>query len=64
MKGVGGELEEMKIPLRPDAIPIRQRPYGFNPIYKDKVKVEIDKMLEVRIIEPVEEFEWISPMVV
>jgi hypothetical protein len=35
MKGVGGELEEMNIPLRPDAIPIRQRPYRFNPIYKD-----------------------------
>jgi hypothetical protein len=28
------------------------------------VKVEIDKMLEVGIIEPVEESEWISPMVV
>ena len=28
------------------------------------MKVEIDKMLEVGIIELVEEFEWISPMVV
>jgi hypothetical protein len=46
----------MKIPL--------QRPYRLNPIYQKKVKSEIDKMLEASIIEPVEEFEWISPMVV
>jgi hypothetical protein len=36
----------------------------LNPIYKEKVKTEIDKMLEVGVIEPVEESEWISPMVV
>jgi hypothetical protein len=28
------------------------------------VKIELDRMLEARIIEPVEESEWISPMVV
>jgi hypothetical protein len=33
-------------------------------VYKQKVKEEIDKMLEVGVIEPVEESEWISPMVV
>jgi hypothetical protein len=36
----------------------------MNPIYKQKVKAKIDRMLEARIIEPVEESEWISPMVV
>jgi hypothetical protein len=36
----------------------------LNPIYKLKVKAEIDRMLEARIIEPVEESEWISPIVV
>jgi hypothetical protein len=36
----------------------------LNPIYKQKVKDEIDRMLEVDIIEPVEESEWISLMVV
>jgi hypothetical protein len=46
------------------ARPIRQRPYRLNPIYKQKVKVEIDKMLEASIIEPVEEYGWIVPMVV
>jgi hypothetical protein len=34
MKSIAGELGEMKIPLRPEARPIRQRPYRLNPIYK------------------------------
>jgi hypothetical protein len=64
MKGIAGELGEMNIPLRSEVRPIRQRPYRLNPIYKQKVKAEIDRMLEFGIIEPVEELEWISPMVV
>jgi hypothetical protein len=64
MKGVAGKLGEMKIPLRPYARPVRQRPYILNPIYKKKVKEEIERMLQSRIIEPLEELEWISPMVV
>jgi hypothetical protein len=63
MKGISGELGEMKIPLRPEARSIRKRPYRLNPIYKKKFKAEINKMLEVGIIEPIEESEWISPMV-
>jgi hypothetical protein len=51
MKGVAGEQGEMKIPLRLDAILVRKRPL-------------IDRILESRIIEPVEESESISPMVV
>jgi hypothetical protein len=63
MKGIVGELGEMNIPLRAEERLIRQQPYRLNPIYKQKFKVEIDRMLEARIIEPVEESEWISPMV-
>jgi hypothetical protein len=33
-------------------------------VYKQKVKEEIDKMLEVGVIEPMEECKWIIPMVV
>ena len=64
MKGITEEVGEMKIPLRAEERPIRQRPYRLNPIYKQKINAEIDRMLEVGIIEPVEESEWISPMVV
>jgi len=64
MKGIAEELVEMRIPLRDDAKPVRQRPYRLNPRYKEKIRVEIAKMLEVGIVEPVEESKWISPMVV
>jgi hypothetical protein len=64
MKGIRGPMGEMKIPLKLDAIPFKQRPYRLNPKYKEKVKIELERMLEARIIEPVEESEWISPMVV
>jgi hypothetical protein len=64
MKGIAGEVGEMMIPLKPEARPLRQRPYIMNLVYKQKVKEEIDRMLEVGIIEPIEEYEWINPMVV
>jgi hypothetical protein len=64
MKGIKGPMGEMRIPLKPDARPFKKRPYRLNPKYKEKVKIELDKMLEAGIIEPVEESEWISPMVV
>jgi hypothetical protein len=64
MKGVKGPMGEMKIPLKPDASLVMHRPYRLNPKYKEKVKIELDRMMEVGIIEPVEESEWISPMVV
>jgi hypothetical protein len=62
MKGVAGELGEMNISLIPYAIPIIERPYRLNIVYKHKVKEEIHNMLEVGIIEIVEDFEWIGPM--
>ena len=50
MKGILGGLGEMKIPLKPDAKPMRQRPYRLNPRYKDHVKAEIDWMLGSSIL--------------
>jgi hypothetical protein len=63
IKGIAGELGEMNIPLKLEARPIIKRPYRLNPIYKKKVREEINRMLEAGIIEPVEESKWISPMV-
>jgi hypothetical protein len=64
MKGIEGPMGEMRIPLKPCVKPVKQRPYRLNPKYKEKVNIELDRMLEARIIEPVKESEWISPMVV
>ena len=54
----------MKIILKAYVKPIKQRPYRLNPKYKEKVCLELDKMLEAGIIERVEESNWVRPMVV
>jgi hypothetical protein len=46
MKGIVGELGEMKIPLKPDAKPVKQRPYRLNLVYKKKVKAKIHRILD------------------
>ena len=64
MKGIVSDLGVMRIPLKEYVRPTKQRPYRLNPCYKEKVKDEIGKMLVAGIIDPVEESEWVSPMVV
>lgn len=54
----------MKITLKLNMKPVKQWPYCLNPKYKEKVCEELDKILVARIIEPVEESDWMSPMVV
>lgn len=48
LKGIVGDLGLMKITLKLDAKPIKQRSYRLNPQYKEKVHQELDKMLEVK----------------
>ncbi|KAH9321804.1 hypothetical protein KI387_016443, partial [Taxus chinensis] len=57
-------LGEMKIKLKEGAFPVRKRPYKMNPNLHEKVKEEIDKMLKSGIIKPLDESEWVSPMVI
>ena len=64
MKGILGNLEEMKIPLKPDAKLVMLRPYHLNLRYKKRVKVELDRTLDDGMIEPFEQLEWIRPVVV
>ena len=64
MKGILGDIGVIKIPLKADAKPVKKRPYRLNPKYKEKVRIELDNMLTAGIIEPVEESEWVIPMVV
>lgn len=54
----------MKITLNPDAKPIKHRPYRLNPRVKEKVKKEIDNMLASGLIFPIDEAEWINPIVI
>ena len=64
MKGIVVELGEMKIPLKPYVKFVKQRPYKLNPKYNEKVRQELDKLLIMGILVPMEESEWINPMVI
>lgn len=64
MKGTRGDVGVMNIPLKLDSNSVKQRPYRLNLKYKEKVKIELDKMIAARIIEPVEESELVSLMLV
>jgi hypothetical protein len=57
-------MEEMKIELKPRSNPVGHMPYRLKPVVKEKVKREIDKMLEAEVIFAVDEAEWISPIVI
>jgi hypothetical protein len=46
MKGIKGPMGEMKIPLNLDERPFKKRPYRLNTEYKEKAKIELNKMLE------------------
>ena len=63
LKGLVHEMGEMKIDIN-DARPIKKRPYKLAHKYKEIVKKEIDNMLAVGIIYPIDQAEWASPMVV
>jgi hypothetical protein len=64
MKEIAGSLGPMKIQYKLDAKLVKRMPYRLNPKYKVKVCKELDWMLDVGIIVPMEESFWISPMVV
>ena len=54
----------MKIDIKPDARPVKNRSYKLDHKYKEIVKKEIDNMLAAGIIYPIDQSEWASPMVV
>jgi hypothetical protein len=46
LKGIKGVMGEMKMDLKPGSKLVRHRPYHIKPRVKEKIKKEIDKMLE------------------
>ncbi|MCO5611957.1 hypothetical protein L7F22_066217 [Adiantum nelumboides] len=64
LKGVDPEVCQHRIPLKPDAKPVRLQRYRMNPNYAKKVKEEIDKLLKAGFITEVENSDWLFPIVV
>ncbi len=52
LKGITGDLGVMKITLKANAKLVKQRPYRLNPKYKEKVCLELDKMLAQASLSP------------
>jgi hypothetical protein len=56
-------MEQHKIELLPNAKSIRAKQRKWNSRYTAMVKEELDKLLRVGFIRPVETIEWVSPVV-
>ena len=57
-------MGEMKIDIKTETKKIKKWPHKLAHKYKEIVKKEIDGMLAVEIIYPIDQSEWTSPMVV
>ena len=64
LKGMDPQVYKHKINLKEDAVPVIQQRYRMNPNYAKQVKEELDKLLSVGFIVPVDRAEWLSPKVV
>jgi hypothetical protein len=64
LTGIPTSLGEHRIELKERANPVRQRQYRLNPKYSAMVKEELEKLLEAGFIYPVNNTEWVSPIVV
>jgi hypothetical protein len=64
LEGIPVELGEHAIDLPEGAVPVQQLQYRLNSRYSLMVKEEIDRLLEAGFIYPVNNSEWVSPIVV
>ena len=64
MEGIDPKFYQHKINLKEGAVPVKQQRYRMNPNYAKQVKEEIDRLLRVGFIYPVEKATWISPIVI
>jgi hypothetical protein len=63
LKGIPREICEHKIELVANAQPIKQRQYRMNMNYALKVREDLDKVLDIGFIYPIETTQWLSPLV-
>ncbi|MCO5571476.1 hypothetical protein L7F22_025216 [Adiantum nelumboides] len=64
MNGLDPKFYQHKIYLKPDAVPVKQHSYRMNPNLAKQDKVEIDRLLQVGFITPIDNSKWLSPIVV
>ena len=62
MKGISPSYCMHKIHMEEDFKPVAQPQRCLNPIMKEVVKKEVQKLLEVGIIYPISDSAWASPV--
>jgi hypothetical protein len=64
LKGIPRSNCEHKIELTVDARPIKQQPYRMNPNYAQRVRKDLNKLLDAQFIFPTETTQWLLPLVI
>jgi hypothetical protein len=63
MPGLSRDLLEHKLPIKPGFKPYKQPRRNFNPDIYDRVKEEINRLLDAKFIRPCRYADWISNIV-
>jgi hypothetical protein len=63
MSGLSRELVEHRLPIKTGFRPYKQPARRFNPIIHDRVKEEVERLLDAGFIRPCQYVEWISNIV-
>ena len=63
MPGLSRELVEHRLPIKSGFRPYKQPARRFNPIIYDRVKEEINRLLDAKFIRPCRYADWVSNIV-
>lgn len=63
MPGIDREIVEHKIPLLPNAKPVKQLRRRMNPRWADQIKAEVEKQIQAGFLEVVTYSDWIANIV-
>ena len=64
MKGVDPTIFQHTIPMKLEAKPVKLHLYTYNETFANKIKAELDRLIEANFIYEIEHTEWVSPIVV
>jgi hypothetical protein len=62
IKGISPSLVMHKIHLEDNSKPSREPQRRLNPVMQEVVRVEVIKLLDARIIYPISDSKWVSPI--
>jgi hypothetical protein len=63
MSGLSCDLVEHHLPIKPGFRPYKQPRRNFNPDIYDRVKEEVNRLLDAKFISPCHYVDWISNIV-